>query len=402
VGLTERLGSGADRIAGEPLKPRLVVVSYAAGAPFSPRAVRTRALIDKLGEDCTVDLVAGRRDQGSSPSTPYARRSLLRRAANFIHSSLLLDKFELSSRRRFHAWKPVGSGALLIGYPFSPLAYASRRLAEADIPYVVDIGDPWVLTLQGGRPATRNLARLRARSAERRMWAGAAGAVVTTERQSSALRELFPDLAVLVRPNGFEPADNVTPAADDRKDGSKSVLSLVHFGEILSPRIDIGPLLQRLVDSERWQRIEFHQYGSDWTGTLSRQRGVNVTFHQPRPWSEIIRDARTFDLAVVIGNQDPSTLPSKVVAYLQLPIPRLAIVGHEDEDSVARYVKDKPGWLIVRPDQADAPGSIADHLSPGWTDAELAAPIAESWEYVTAQIADFVLRALRLPSAKAS
>ena len=78
-----------------------------------------------------------------------AVRRLLRRRGRELAELFLLDKHELWSRRRFRGWRPDCDAALLIGFPFSPLSEAARRLTAAEIPYVVDAGDPWVLTGPG-------------------------------------------------------------------------------------------------------------------------------------------------------------------------------------------------------------------------------------------------------------
>jgi hypothetical protein len=373
---------------------RLIVVSYLAHAPFSPRGIRTRELLSVLRRDWSVELVA--RSMGSTKSAPYrAGRSVARKALQFAHSSVLLDKFELWSLRHFVLWRPEAAGALLIGFPFSPLVYASRRLAESGIPYVVDVGDPWVLT--ANLPLVRNLARARARVAEHRLWAGASGAVVSTDGQAKALQELFPDLPILVRPNGFPVTDHVTSYAGvpRQRHRANSVLRLAHFGDLSSVRVDIEPFLALLARSGMWKEVEFHEYGSDWTGVLGAQRNAVVVFHEPRPWSEIARLAPEYDLAVAIGNHDPKQLPSKAIAYLQLPVPRLAVVRNVQLDALAQYVADKPGWIVVSADGADAAGGIEKHLSRTWTAGELAPPATESWEQVSDQVAQFVNRVLR-------
>jgi hypothetical protein len=366
-------------------RPRLVVVSYTADAPFSPRGIRTRTLLEALWHDWQVELVAG-------PATrkPYAPRSrvgssLARKIGRIAHSSVLLDKHELWSRRRFRSWRPDACGALLVGYPFSPLVYASRRLAECGIPYVVDAGDPWVLT--AAVPQVRSLGRRRAGAAEYRLWAGAAGAVLTTQAQAQALRALFPRLRILVRPNGFA-ADRSRPnmAIQQSAHGRSSRLRLAHFGDISSVRIRIASFLERLARTGSWSEIEFHQYGTDWTGALGSLRAVRVVVYERRPWSEIVSAADKYDLAVVVGNRDPAQLPSKAVAYLQLPIPRLALIGNGTDDALAQYVADKPGWIVVHVDGADGADKIRTHLSREWTEAELAPPENESWDEVTTEI----------------
>lgn len=392
---TARLSKSPTRPGGRS-RPRLVVVSYLANSPFSPRGIRTQALLNALRRDWSVEIVAGPEEMRHSQSEEIVPSSM-RKSLNYVHSSIMLDKFEVWSRRRFHAWRPNAVGALLIGFPFSPLVYAARRLQAEGMPYVVDIGDPWVLTIAGGRPATRNFGRMRARSAERRLWSRAAGAVVTTESQASALRRFFPQLQVLVRPNGFAPEDAARTAAHepDRSSASNTRLRLVHFGDIFAARLRIESFLSSLALSGRWDEIEFHQYGRDWTGVLKVQTDVQAVFHDRRPWSEIIELAEQYDLAVVVGNLDPTTLPSKAISYLQLPIPRLAVVQDDRNDALADYVSGKPGWMVLRAEGSDAPEAIARHTSRNWTSAELAPPATEAWDNVSREVSQFVLGALR-------
>jgi hypothetical protein len=311
---------------------------------------------------------------------------------HLAHSSVLLDKFEPWSAWRFLRWDPQGAGAVLVGFPFSPLVYAARRLSEAGISYVVDVGDPWALTAE--RPLIRGLALWRARRAETRLWQGASGAIVTTDHQAAGLRALFPDLPILVRPNGFPAVDHAL--ADRRPPGAPSGrLKLAHFGNISSARLDIVPFLSSLSRSGPWDGVELHVFGSDWTGSLNDLDDADVVFHELRPWAEIVRTAGEYDLAVVFGNRDPQQLPSKAVAYLQLPIPRLAVVASLDGDALAEYVVDKDGWLTVRADDREAATEVARHLSRTWTAGELAAPSRESWEEVADTIARFVSEALQ-------
>ena len=176
------------------------VVSYLAGSPFGPRGVRTRRIIDALVQRWQVQLIAG------PPLRDACRRRLTRRGWDYglyrLHAMLAMDRYETWSIRRLSRWHPEGMGALLIGYPFSPIAYAAYALRHAGLPYVVDIGDPWTLTARvlGTEPHSP----WRGARAERIVWGGAAGAILTTERQAAALTDLFPRLRTLVRPNGYD------------------------------------------------------------------------------------------------------------------------------------------------------------------------------------------------------
>ena len=171
---------------------------------------------------------------------------------------------------------------------------------------------------------------------------------------------------------------------------SQSVLKLAHFGNVSSARLDIAPFLTSLARSGLWERIEFHVYGSDWTGKLRTLRDVTIAFHELRPWSEVAEIASTYDLAIVIGNRDPKQLPSKAVWYLQLPVPRLAIVEDPAADALAEYIADKKGWMIL-PADADRPAAkIYRHYSRMWSRDDLAAPLTESWERVADDLALFI------------
>jgi hypothetical protein len=371
-------------------RPSLVVVSALAHEPLIPRGDRTREIVAALRDDWSVELVAKPTDGLDSSRSPQVGRTLVRRALNYAHSSLLLDKFEPWSLRRFGSWRPRADGAVLIGYPFSPLVYAARRLAASEIPYLVDVGDPWVLTAD--RPIVSNVARLRASRAETRLWAGASGAVVTTENQAARLHARFPSLPILVRPNGYpDPGPGragALPQTGRRPAGS--VLRIAHFGNISWARLDVSALLTSLGQSGTWERVELHVFGSDWTETVAQGRAYSAFFHESRPWLDVVNDSRLFDLAMVIGNRDASQLPSKAVAYLQLPIPRLAVVADPGTDALAHYLADKKGWIVLQADADDAVARIEEHVSRAWPPEELSPPPEESWRQVSRTIAGFV------------
>jgi hypothetical protein len=96
-----------------------------------------------------------------------------------------------------------------------------------------------------------------------------------------------------------------------------------------------------------------------------------------------------FDLALVIGNRDPSQLPSKVIDYFTLPIPRAAFVRDPADDAIADYVRNRPGWVVVT-DNAELGPAIADSVDPGSSRTDLAPPESESWPAVADEIRAFV------------
>ena len=131
------------------------------------------------------------------------------------------------------------------------------------------------------------------------------------------------------------------------------------FRRNLRARVDVMPFLRRLSRSGMWKWIEVHQFGPDRTAALAEPPPrVKSVFHAPRPWSDVIGTTRDFDAAIAIGNLNPAQLPSKVIDYLVLPVPRIAITANPQLDATARYVADKVGWLVMSPDDPEGPGRV--------------------------------------------
>jgi hypothetical protein len=348
-----------------------------------------RALATALDERAVTEL----HDIGDDHWQANPRRSLARLAIRRLSQAVLLDPYEPEARRRLGGWAANVDAALLVGYPFSTVTVAAERLRRASVPYVVDLGDPWVLTaVRGARrwgpQALRGLRR------ERSLWAHAAGAIAPTAPLAADLTRHFPALPTLVRPSGYEPV----PAIDAPPIGASSaarVLRLVHYGELYRPRLAIGSFLAGLVSAGRWQRIELAVFGSVFDDALGgTPPQVSVSICERRPWRECVASARAHDVALVVGNTDPRGLPSKAVQYLTLPIPRLALVSGDREDQLAAYVAGRPGWLALSAsDQSDrAVAALAGHVERQWTRGELAPPASEAWPAVASEILGFVAR----------
>ncbi len=374
--------------------PRLAVVSYLGRDPLTPRGTRTRALVEALDGDWIVEL----QSSSSLHAAPHHRTSVrhARKVIARARKRVLLDNQEIWSRSHFRGWEPKVDGALLIGWPMSPLVYASARLCARDIPYVVDVGDPWLLTQPN--PYLRRPVVSRATRAERRLWAMASGAVLTTTGQANAISSLYPALPILVRPNGYE---IVPPATlDDPTDlhrRSQKTISFVYFGNLSAVLLDVSVLLRRLVDSGQWREVRFALYGNDWDGVLDRAPSqAVVTRHKPVPWEQAIVLARHHDAAIAIGTRDSyrMRMPSKAAPYLTLPIPRVAITCGAGDDALAQYVADKAGWLSSAIGDPQLVMRLRDHLSRNWTAEELAPPPGEAWPRVANEIAMFVNGAL--------
>lgn len=369
---------------------RFVVVSGLAHNPMAPRGQRTQNLVEQLEKRWDVELVAlppetfGRRD-----AAPVSRQPLPRRVLGSAMRSVALDRWEPWAARRLRRWRPEADAALLVGYPWSPVTRAARKLARRGIPYVVDAGDPWVVTEPASLP--RSISVWRARHAELPIWRNAVGAVVTTRQQGDRLKEAFPHLQILARPNGYvptPPSAAVAPRAGRRDPAS---LTLAHFGTLSPIRVDVAPLLAALQRGGRWRTITFVQFGDDYAGKLqSVPKGVFIERHASQPWAEIVARAGDFDAAVVMGNERGYLMPSKAVQYLTLPIPRIAVTSGEPDDALAEYAEAHAGWMVASAGDPEVGEQVWEHLARNWSAADLAPPEAESWPNVAVQVAGFI------------
>ena len=367
------------------MRPRVLIVSYHAANPLTPRGARSQAAAAALSAHADVRVIAG--------PDPAGRRLWWHRARDRalfeVGSRWLIDPLEPWSWKALADRSLDADVAMLIGYPFSPLVAAARGLRRHGVPYVVDISDPWALTRSDGQATT--LRDRRSATLERRLWSGAAAGIVTTAAQGRDLGKLVPGLDILVRPNGYTDVGAVRAAprvaADDE-------LRIGHFGLLYAPRVDITSFLRRLVDSGRWRRVVLQQYGQDHYGELRKfEKLVTVQRRDPVPWPEAVRlAAAEIDIGLVVGNTDARQLPSKAIEYLTLPVPRLALTGGQAGDALADYVDDKPGWLTLSVDDPDAATRVWDHIRRRWTGDELTAPADESWQRVAEELASFVLR----------
>jgi hypothetical protein len=374
-----------------------ILVSFAEFAgdlPISPRVQRTAHLTTALeGElEFPVARVPDHLGQALQPAEESLARSLARKALG----PLVLDPLEVPARRVMRGWKPSGRGALLIGWPYSPISVAASHLVAAGIPYVVDIGDPWVLTDLTPAPWRRRLSLLRAKAAESFLWRHAAAGVVTTETQASSLRALFPDLELLVRPNGY-----LTAADDDALDrrtsraemASGGELRLVHFGSINSARVPIGEWLSTLRGAPGIRRVRFANYGPVGRPEFlqSGDPAVVVEAHDPVDWARACQIARNFDAAVVVANANPAKLPSKAIQYLTLPVPRIALTPSSNGGELAAFAAQRPGFIAVGLDSPEDIPRMITHLSRVWPEEELSPSAGDSWAEVAREVVRFTI-----------
>jgi hypothetical protein len=302
-------------------------------------------------------------------------------------------------------WKPSARGALLIAWPFSPAYIAASHLVAAGVPYVVDAGDPWVLTEPEPFPWSQRLPLRRAKVAETFLWRHAAAGVVTTERQARALQALFPGLDLLVRPNGYTLAEqgddreDIGGTEDDARDRhaaeADGELRLVQFGSVNPRKLAIGGWLSMLRRVAGLARIRLVNYGSVGRPDLieSEDPAVVVEAHEPVEWARACQIARGFDAALVVANINPDELPSKAIQYLTLPIPRIAVTASSDPGELGAFAARRPGFIAVAADSGEDASRLVGDLRRPWSDEELSPPRGDSWAEVAVQVVGFAIEA---------
>lgn len=367
------------------MRPRILVVSYHAANPLTPRGARTQAIAAALSARADVRVVSGA--HRSSRRTWW--HSVRDRAFSELGSRWLIDPLEPWSWKALGLRRPDADLALLIGYPFSPLVVAGGALRRHAVPYVLDMSDPWARALS--ERAAPSLRERRNAAHERRVWAGATAGIVTTAGQARDVLDLVPTLEVLVRPNGYADVRSVPVAR--RREGCDE-LRVGHFGDLYAPRVDMTRFLRRLAESNRWRRVVLYQYGRDERRELHKVSDlVTVQRRDPVPWPHVVKlAAAELDLALVVGNKDPRQLPSKAIEYLTLPVARLALTSGLPGDALAEYADGKPGWLTLSVEDPDPAARVHEHVGRIWTPDDLAPPPGESWSHVAEQLATFVLR----------
>lgn len=375
--------------------PRRLVIFHRFDRGAGPRSRRAAFLAEALGERWLVERLTGTAGEIAVPGPPYNPNRVVRRLHDVLRrlrQGFLVDKFELWSRRYFRCWSPAADAVLLIGMPASPLLEASRRLTRLRIPYVVDLGDPIVISpFPAARSSLRGLGRWRALRAEHRMWGSAAGGIVTSESLAATLAARFPGLPILVRPNGYE--QQPCPAAISLE-RDRRVLWLAHFGSIYGVNVDARPLLATLVRCGIWDEIRLDQYGWVSHGTDLAVEGVRIDCNDERPWDEVVALAGRYDAALALANRHLFGPLSKVFAYMTLPIPRIVLAADVEQDETARYVRRLSAWLAVESGDSAVAEKVRTHVARPWTDEELAPPASESWSAVAGTIGDFLERVL--------
>ncbi len=388
----------------------VLLVHRDPGLP-NPRVTRAewleKALRDpELGGDGGMRVVRWPRPTPAVPGrTGITERKGLRGILGDQAARMFIDRHEPKMWLRGRSIPTDGIDAsLVVSMPASPASLAAGRLCAAGIPYVVDQGDPWGIGTEAFRG--RGFASRRRKYLECRMWEGAVGGVFTTQSQAEAVLELVPDLPYLIRINGYRPfARVVFEDAFARRKDPDGVLRLAHFGSlkigtIENPRVDAGETLAALAESGLWRRVVFTQFGhlpDGFAGGLS-SAGIEIERRDRISWDQAPEVAAEFDAALVIGNHSfhRARVPSKVIEYLSLPIPRIALTSGVNGDELASVARSLPGYLAGSAADSELAERIDSFLRREWTLDDLLPPVEYRWDRVAADVVQFFLETVRI------
>lgn len=229
--------------------------------------------------------------------------------------------------------------------------FAKRRLPN--VPWLVDIGDPFYLTKE---PSHNNrwLYAALSRAMENKVLMNAAAISATTEETKRQYEEHFAvdgGKVAVIPPLLSLPGPDLPPAT--RTDG---VIRLVYVGTLYRRLRSPEPLLalfRAMVDAGGVQPLELHFYGSvnDCADTLAlhvRTMGSRVFAHGLVGRAEVQMAMGDADVLVNIGNASAAQLASKVIEYMAMGKPILNLVSIERDASVAELADYPASFTIAR------------------------------------------------------
>ena len=190
-------------------------------------------------------------------------------------------------------------------------------------------GRPWrSMGSHRSEPFKRTLSSRRQRECRAKTMGGSRGRSIDYRTAGRGARSLYPDLPIMVRPNGYLPVESSATPGNARRRKARGLAARPLRNASRAPTSASSGRLSAWPIPGYGSRVEFIQFGADWSGVLATlPDNVAVEYRTQEPWSRIVQTAGEFDAAVVVGfnRRNRWRLPSKSIQYLTLPIPRLAI-----------------------------------------------------------------------------
>ena len=318
---------------------------------IDPRAVTATGWMNPMR---VAELVAGGRDRVAASGFSAGRKHdrLLHTIGGF-YRSLMTPDTEVgwgwpafrAGRRVVSTWRPDVIYAS--APPYTALLAASAVASRTGIPWVAGLRDLWSDYPHRGV----RLARLD-RALESRVFASAAGAVVTTQEAEDILRARF-SLPTATVMNGYDPDD----VPERRHDGNPDELRIVHTGVFIHDRRDPTPLflaMRTLRAEGRSVFADFYGRDSALARKTAAKAGVEdlVTPHGSVTHQDSLQVQRDADLLLLLQWGHPverHVCPAKLFEYAAA---RRPVLGIGPADGVVSRLLDTfgIGAVLHRPD----------------------------------------------------
>ena len=254
-------------------------------------------------------------------------------------------------------------GLITTSDPFTGhLAGLSLHRRFPRLPWVVDIGDPFILQKTTPMNNLFLYDRLNHR-VEKRVLEGARGVTVTSPFTLEEYREAFPESGTKIT---VAPPLLSTKGAEDKGPGpfpDDGKIRLVFVGtlyrKVRSPAFLLR-LFERLLDSPVGEKLELHFFGNindceDFFEPYGSLLGGRIFLHGVVERSLALQATAAAGILVSIGNVTSHQLPSKVVEYAAAGKPILHLSPSE-RDSSARFFQDYPVWHLLREEEDSLSG----------------------------------------------
>lgn len=228
--------------------------------------------------------------------------------------------------------------------PYSGLIAAARLSAEAGVPWVAELRDPWSANVYNDRPAWRDVLD---RVMERRTLRSAAALVAVSPVVARDLRAHRQPVATVL--NGFAPEDLQPATPTARRDE----LTIVYTGTIYPGHRDPSALfaaIARLSEPARRRvRVVFYGPKGDQVHALAERQGVlaQVAVMPSVSYAESLVRQSNADVLLLLQRNHPSdegNVPAKFFEYIGALRPIL-LLGYE-AGVLAAMVRERDAGIV--------------------------------------------------------
>lgn len=307
---------------------------------------------------------------------------------------------------------------------FGVMPLGRRWQQRFNVPYVLDIQDPWVndhYKRTGQRPPggkiKHGITQWFAARAEPATMRGAAHTTVVSEHYISNLIARYPDLSpdrfttlpFAATPRDYElvAEENVVQDKFDPSDGLDHWVYIGRCGPDMKFSLTAMLLAFRnaLQSGQPLEHVRMHFLGTDyankdqarhWVSPIAKELGVAeyVTEVPDRvPYFQVLRCLQQASALIVPGSDDPRYTASKLYPYISAARPCLTVF-HQDS-SVNGIMSETKAGVAVTFDSGDSVESVAKRIEQDWFSAKQYSCVPETnWDAFAPYTAESMTRRL--------